>query len=146
MISDTEFRTPCIIVFKLEAIGCRKLLEPISCQGGNLMVQVTGFCEVGEGEFWLGGRDSNPDSQIQSLESYHWTTSQQRNRIYELKPRKSTAPQKRTAPSEFTRNSVPKFVRESRSIAKKVLALQAAGKHNTRLATSHHRRPSRLCF
>ena len=25
---------------------------------------------------WLGGRDSNPDSQIQSLESYHWTTSQ----------------------------------------------------------------------
>ena len=26
---------------------------------------------------WLGGRDSNPDSQIQSLESYHWTTSQQ---------------------------------------------------------------------
>src|SRR4030095_2721376 len=24
----------------------------------------------------LGGRDSNPDSQIQSLESYHWTTSQ----------------------------------------------------------------------
>ena len=31
------------------------------------------------GEVWLGGRDSNPDSQIQSLESYHWTTSQQRN-------------------------------------------------------------------
>src|SRR6476659_4369789 len=28
---------------------------------------------------WLGGRDSNPDSQIQSLESYHWTTSQQKN-------------------------------------------------------------------
>ena len=27
---------------------------------------------------WLGGRDSNPDSQIQSLESYHWTTSQQK--------------------------------------------------------------------
>lgn len=25
---------------------------------------------------WLGGRDSNPDSQIQSLVSYHWTTSQ----------------------------------------------------------------------
>src|SRR2546423_13256878 len=33
-------------------------------------------------ESWLGGRDSNRDSQIQSLESYHWTTSQQRNRIY----------------------------------------------------------------
>ena len=28
-------------------------------------------------KMWLGGRDSNPDSQIQSLESYHWTTSQQ---------------------------------------------------------------------
>ena len=38
---------------------------------------------------WLGGRDSNPDSQIQSLESYHWTTSQQRSRIYELVTRKS---------------------------------------------------------
>ena len=36
----------------------------------------------GLGWNWLGGRDSNPDSQIQSLESYHWTTSQQRNRIY----------------------------------------------------------------
>src|ERR1051325_7229865 len=35
---------------------------------------------------WLGGRDSNPDSQIQSLESYHWTTSQQMN----LNLRKST--------------------------------------------------------
>ena len=33
-------------------------------------------------ESWLGGRDSNPDSQIQSLESYHWTTSQQECRIY----------------------------------------------------------------
>jgi hypothetical protein len=31
---------------------------------------------------WLGGRDSNPDSQIQSLESYHWTTSQQEFEIY----------------------------------------------------------------
>jgi hypothetical protein len=25
---------------------------------------------------WLGGRDSNPDRQIQNLQSYHWTTSQ----------------------------------------------------------------------
>src|SRR6267154_2510876 len=40
---------------------------------------------------WLGGRDSNPDSQIQSLESYHWTTSQQRNRIYVTPLIKSTA-------------------------------------------------------
>ena len=27
-------------------------------------------------ENWLGGRDSNPDTQIQSLQSYRWTTSQ----------------------------------------------------------------------
>src|SRR5438874_13303954 len=39
---------------------------------------------------WLGGRDSNPDSQIQSLESYHWTTSQQRIRIYGTRCGKST--------------------------------------------------------
>src|SRR6476619_1509779 len=39
---------------------------------------------------WLGGRDSNPDSQIQSLESYHWTTSQRCNRIYGSLIRKST--------------------------------------------------------
>jgi site-specific DNA recombinase len=26
---------------------------------------------------WLGGRDSNPDRQIQNLQSYRWTTSQQ---------------------------------------------------------------------
>src|ERR1700722_8477534 len=25
---------------------------------------------------WLGGRDSNPDTQIQNLQSYRWTTSQ----------------------------------------------------------------------
>jgi hypothetical protein len=28
-------------------------------------------------EVWLGGRDSNPDKQSQSLLSYRWTTSQQ---------------------------------------------------------------------
>ena len=38
------------------------------------------------GEIWLGGRDSNPDSQIQSLESYHWTTSQQGKSLYEFGP------------------------------------------------------------
>jgi hypothetical protein len=26
---------------------------------------------------WLGDRDSNPDRQIQNLQSYHWTISQQ---------------------------------------------------------------------
>jgi hypothetical protein len=45
---------------------------------------------MGRGNEWLGGRDSNPDSQIQSLVSYHWTTSQQRNRIYVTRPIKST--------------------------------------------------------
>ena len=35
---------------------------------------------------WLGGRDSNPDSQIQSLESYHWTTSQQRDLNLRITP------------------------------------------------------------
>src|SRR5438132_7860202 len=45
-------------------------------------------CEL----FWLGGRDSNPDSQIQSLESYHWTTSQRRIRIYGSLRFKSTEP------------------------------------------------------
>jgi hypothetical protein len=25
---------------------------------------------------WLGDRDSNPDRQIQNLQSYHWTISQ----------------------------------------------------------------------
>ena len=55
------------------------------------MVQVTRqYYSLGE-SFWLGGRDSNPDSQIQSLESYHWTTSQQRNRIYVTPRIKSNA-------------------------------------------------------
>jgi hypothetical protein len=35
---------------------------------------------------WLGGRDSNPDSQIQSLVSYHWTTSQQGNLNLRIEP------------------------------------------------------------
>ena len=46
------------------------------CQGGKLMVQVTSRVP-GVTSLWLGGRESNPDSQIQSLESYHWTTSHQ---------------------------------------------------------------------
>ena len=54
------------------------------------MVQVTTPPVSGWKFVWLGGRDSNPDSQIQSLESYHWTTSQQRNRIYVSQPIKST--------------------------------------------------------
>ena len=38
---------------------------------------------------WLGGRDSNPDSQIQSLESYHWTTSQHEIEFTSATPPKS---------------------------------------------------------
>jgi hypothetical protein len=34
-----------------------------------------------EGKNWLGDRDSNPDRQIQNLQSYHWTISQ-RGLIY----------------------------------------------------------------
>jgi hypothetical protein len=42
------------------------------------------------GVLWLGGRESNPDSQIQSLESYHWTTSHQ-EQINLRAPQLSTA-------------------------------------------------------
>ena len=38
-----------------------------------------GFIENEQRHFlsnWLGGRDSNPDNEIQNLASYHWTTSQ----------------------------------------------------------------------
>ena len=31
---------------------------------------------------WLGGRDSNPDKQIQSLSCYRYTTSQQEGRTF----------------------------------------------------------------
>ncbi len=41
-------------------------------------------------EDWLGGLDSNQDNQIQSLMSYHWTTSQQ------LAPKRTTDYQHRT--------------------------------------------------
>ena len=34
------------------------------------------------GNDWLGGRDSNPDRQIQSLQSYRWTTSQRRRKDF----------------------------------------------------------------
>ena len=34
--------------------------------GGNQRIFKKSF-----GNFWLGGRDSNPDTQIQSLQSYH---------------------------------------------------------------------------
>jgi len=46
----------------------------------------------------------------------------------------------------FPQNPLLNSARNLVNNSKKVLALQAAGKHNTRLATSHHRRPSRSCF
>ena len=32
-------------------------------------------------EIWLGGRDSNPDTVVQSHVSYRWTTSQYQSRL-----------------------------------------------------------------
>jgi hypothetical protein len=36
-----------------------------------------GWTTVVGGSNWLGGRDSNPDTVVQSHVSYRWTTSQQ---------------------------------------------------------------------
>src|SRR5207253_8832608 len=68
---------------------------------------------------WLGGRDSNPDSQIQSLESYHWTTSQQRSRIYGTRCGKSTFVCVRTTSNYWTDKKI-------------MVALLAGSKDNTR--------------
>src|ERR1043165_4448907 len=54
---------------------------------------------------WLGGRDSNPDSQIQSLESYHWTTSQQRDLNLRIRP--SLVNQAHQTPSPPNPTSLP---------------------------------------
>ena len=40
---------------------------------------------IGTG-IWLGGRDSNPDTQIQNLQSYRWTTSQQGGTAFAAEP------------------------------------------------------------
>jgi hypothetical protein len=50
---------------------------------------------------WLGGRDSNPDSQIQSLESYHWTTSQQRNLNLRITVHLVNNPQRKIQPQIY---------------------------------------------
>jgi hypothetical protein len=34
-----------------------------------------------KGDSWLGGRDSNPDTVVQSHVSYRWTTSQYQSRL-----------------------------------------------------------------
>jgi hypothetical protein len=39
---------------------------------GTEVVDLRGWLEI-----WLGDLDSNQDSQIQNLESYRWTISQQ---------------------------------------------------------------------
>src|SRR5258707_11753296 len=67
--------------------GVIKIKRAATTMMTMMMMMTTAVYPTG---FWLGGRDSNPDSQIQSLESYHWTTSQQRNRIYVSQPIKST--------------------------------------------------------
>src|SRR6185503_5272903 len=58
---------------------------------------------------WLGGRDSNPDSQIQSLESYHWTTSQQEE--FEFTYRTSACQPTLYYPYQIRENPWPKDLR-----------------------------------
>src|SRR5436190_14250799 len=78
-------------------------------------------------ECWLGGRDSNPDSQIQSLESYHWTTSQQQNSIYgSLIPKSNAALAHRRITTIFTQGKI-------------VLALLESDEHNSAAVTSSPR-------
>src|SRR5438132_13712469 len=88
--------------------------------------------------FWLGGRDSNPDSQIQSLESYHWTTSQRRIRIYGSLTFKSTEPFKRGGLcfNLYAPLRVPRYFAAVTS--KKVLALRFVSKQNSRAAGNPH--------
>src|SRR5437773_10549362 len=80
---------------------------------------------------WLGGRDSNPDSQIQSLESYHWTTSQQRSRIYGSQPEIVNRDSFRMSPVNFQRHLLMKQ-RICADKIEKSLALKLRSKHNTR--------------
>jgi hypothetical protein len=69
------------------------LLRPERCDGGHRTVYAgrreadvviasywrrgcsRSEVEVLEGDSWLGGRDSNPDTVVQSHVSYRWTTS-----------------------------------------------------------------------
>jgi hypothetical protein len=44
-------------------------------------------------KIWLGGRDSNPDTQLQRLQSYRWTTSQFKAGQRILRHPGTTAPQ-----------------------------------------------------
>src|SRR5262245_47221257 len=44
------------------------------------------FLRISSGNAWLGGRDSNPDKQSQSLLSYRWTTSQNGREIRQETP------------------------------------------------------------
>ena len=90
---------------------------------------------------WLGGRDSNPDSQIQSLVSYHWTTSQQRNRIYGSLRFKSTGPlitahNAASLCETNCRHYARSFVHECHKItsSKILLALSSSSTHNSRAA------------
>ena len=60
-------------------------------------------------ENWLGGRDSNPDSQIQSLESYRWTTPQRAGAPTEIAGTRTSEPggsggrKDNAPPGEWTR-------------------------------------------
>ena len=53
-------------VLQRQAYGFRNF------KNDRLRVEVMCWVLLGIGaNFWLGGRDSNPDTQIQSLQSYH---------------------------------------------------------------------------
>ena len=58
----------------------KKLLSNCTFDRGTLSATYTKpfdlLVEGNETEDWLGGRDSNPDTMVQSHVSYRWTTSQ----------------------------------------------------------------------
>ena len=72
---------------------------------------------------WLGGRDSNPDSQIQSLESYHWTTYQ-----HEVLNLRSCAAVCQPAPDLSSRPDLSTKLRCT--VIKTMLELACATRHN----------------
>ena len=51
--------------------------KPVSDASQQPSTTGTKALEDGELEEWLGGRDSNPDTMVQSHVSYRWTTSHQ---------------------------------------------------------------------
>ena len=57
----------------------------------------------GRGDSWLGSRDSNPDSTVQSRMSYHWTTPQRTAKARIIAARGQSVPGVSGAPAEGLR-------------------------------------------